>query len=276
MRKQNKRYLYESIMRDVAKVVKRRLNEGMYDFDYSNTVDFDDDYVRGRERKENNRQERIANLKSRYETVDTRGNGLTIIANENGKYNIINSDGCLIFDKWWLVDVDEFKNGYAKVYMASQSQGLIINFIDMDGKIVSKEWFVDAGNFHDGFARVEKVIKYAKRWNFIDTNGHFISEDWFDDVSNFKDGYAIVSVDRENGHKENVINTSGYLMVDIWYDRCCPKSNGEIMVMRGAGSDIQIGKYDSHGRFNGKWRDVDMTSSEYDFFLKKRKIFFNR
>ena len=27
MRKQNKRYLYESIMRDVAKVVKRKLNE---------------------------------------------------------------------------------------------------------------------------------------------------------------------------------------------------------------------------------------------------------
>ncbi len=44
MRRQNKRTLYESIMRDVAKVVKRRLNEGRYDFDVTNTDD-DVDYI---------------------------------------------------------------------------------------------------------------------------------------------------------------------------------------------------------------------------------------
>ena len=44
MRRQNKRALYESIMRDVARVVKRRLNEGRYDFDVTNTDD-DVDYI---------------------------------------------------------------------------------------------------------------------------------------------------------------------------------------------------------------------------------------
>ena len=43
MRIQNKRSLYESIMRDVARVVKRRLNEGLYDFESTNSFNDVDD-----------------------------------------------------------------------------------------------------------------------------------------------------------------------------------------------------------------------------------------
>ena len=260
-------------MRDVAKVVKRRLNEGMYDFDYSNSIDSGDEYVRGRERKENDRQERIANLKSRYDTVDTLENGLTIITNERGKYNLISPDGYLIFDRWFDF-IGNFKNGYGKIQAVSQSQHRILNnFIDKNGNLVSDDkWFDEIGSFHEGLARV----KINKKWNFIATNGKIISDEWFDGVSNFKDGYAIVCVCEDLIHRmKNVINSNGKFMLDDWQDYCCPNNNGEIMVMRRTGTGLQYGKYDSNGRFNGKWRDVDRGSAEWKLFFARQDRVYN-
>ena len=49
----------------------------------------------------------------------------------------------------------------------------------------------DCGYFHNGYARVELDGKY----NFIDTDGKYLSKQWWGKCTRFCNGYAIVGLD---------------------------------------------------------------------------------
>ena len=94
--------------------------------------------------------------------------------------------------------IEDFKEGFARVELNRKC-----NFINTEGRILSKRWFDTAWNFSEGFARVELNDK----WNFINTEGQFLSQQWFDASESFKEGVAIVALN----DKVNFINTEGQI-----------------------------------------------------------------
>lgn len=84
------------------------------------------------------------------------------------------------------------------------------NYIDSEGKIVSKKWFERASFFKEGFA----IVKLDDEWNYIDTKFNYLSDQWFEEVNFFNDG---ISKFKLNG-KYNFIKTNGEYLCDRWFD----------------------------------------------------------
>ena len=122
----------------------------------------------------------------------------------NEEWNFINKEGRLL-SKLWFNDVGDFKKGYAQVKLNSRW-----NFINTDGQFVSKQWFDSIWSFIDGLAQVYLNGKY----NFINTDGRLLSQQWFDTVRDFSEGFARV----ELNSKYNFINTEGRLLSQQWFD----------------------------------------------------------
>ena len=85
------------------------------------------------------------------------------------------------------------------------------NFINTDGKLLSKQWFDWTDDFSKG--RVARV-GLNNKWNFINTEGQFPLNQWFDGAGGFREGVAGV---RLKG-KYNFINTDGKLLTNQWLD----------------------------------------------------------
>ena len=122
----------------------------------------------------------------------------------NGKCNYINTEG-RILSKQWFYSVWSFFEGFAKVYLNGK-----YNFINTDGQFLSKKWFDNVWYFSEGFAKVYLNDK----WNFINTEGQLLSKQWFDCVYDFYEGFAKVYL---NG-KWNFVNTEGQLLSTQWFD----------------------------------------------------------
>ena len=122
----------------------------------------------------------------------------------NRKYNFINTNG-RILSKKWFDNVWNFSEGFAKVRINYK-----YNFINTEGQLLSKQWFDAAGDFKEGFAKVYLNGK----WNFINTEGRILSNQWFDDAWKFNEGFARV----ELNDKVNFINTEGQLLSKQWFD----------------------------------------------------------
>ncbi len=164
----------------------------------------------------------IVELNDKWNLIDTNGNLLykqwfdcVYNFDKNGiaqvrlndKWNFTDTNGNLL-SKQWFDDIDNFdKNGFAQVMLNNKW-----NFIDVNGKLVSQQWFDDIDNFDkNGFAKV----KLNNKWNFIDVNGNLISQQWFDDISKFnKDGIAKVKLNK----KWNFIDVNGKLISKQWFD----------------------------------------------------------
>lgn len=168
MRKQNKRALYESIIRDVAKVVKRRLNEGLYDFDSTSSYDDVDEILYG----------------NKYEIIDKKPvDGLRRVKREvDGKYNFINVDGKLIFDEWFYY-CNPFNADFLKGYALVQVEKDLYNYINKDGQFLSNEHFNYCTHFYPGgWAMVMATVgdKYMHNLhNVIDNQGRVVFNEWF-------------------------------------------------------------------------------------------------
>ena len=134
------------------------------------------------------------------------------IVNLNYKYNFINIEGKLL-SKQWFDAAKDFNEGFAIVRLNGQS-----NFINTEGQLLSQQWFEWMGNFNEGFVAVELNGK----WNLINTEGQLLSKQWFDDAWDFFNGVARVKL---NG-KYNFINTEGQLLSKQWFDTALDFSEG--------------------------------------------------
>ena len=144
------------------------------------------------------------------------------VAELNGKWNFIDTEGNLLSPNQWFDECGDFDNGFAKVYLNEKW-----NFIDTEGNLLSKnQWFDDCGSFYEGFASV----KLNGKWNFIDAEGNFVwkkpLEEWFDDCEDFYNGFAVVKL---NG-KWNWIDTECNFVwkkdKDQWFDYCYNFNDG--------------------------------------------------
>ena len=117
------------------------------------------------------------------------------------KYNYTDNNNKALFNEWYDW-VGHFFEGFALV-----ERDYFTNFIDKQGKLLSKEWFVRAYDFKDGLAEIHSKGGLC---NFINKDGKIISNEWFRYVSNFKDGFA--DVERANG-EQCKIDKNGKIVV---------------------------------------------------------------
>ncbi len=76
--------------------------------------------------------------------------------NEQGKYNFIDSEGKLL-SKTWYDYASEFKDGLAKVCLDYEDD-LSTTFINIEGKPITDEGFYQAHDFKDGVAMVSRYV----------------------------------------------------------------------------------------------------------------------
>ena len=161
---------------------------------------------------------RLANgesLKEVFNKVIQLENGINIVKlkGKNGRYNLINSDGDFLSDKWFDYVYDYFEDSYVKVELNQK-----YNFINKNGEYLFDKWFDNVSYFEDGYVKVKLNDKY----NFINKNGEYLSDKWFGYVYDFDDGYARVELDS----KYNFINKNGEILSDEWFDNAYDFNDG--------------------------------------------------
>ena len=138
------------------------------------------------------------------------------------EYNIINTDGIVLSDIWFL-SIKNFFDGYASAAVAGKG----VTFIDRLGNRINDDWYEFTSDFRNGYAIVED---FNNHYNIIDTKGNYVSDKWYLDVSHFTEGYSVVK--RDDG-KYNFMDKNGDLISNTWYDDACSFSNGIAMVKKG-------------------------------------------
>ena len=108
----------------------------------------------------------------------------------------------------------------------------IYNYLKLDGTLLwnhpEEEWFDNTFKFTEGFGMVEKGNKH----NFINTDGKIISKIWFDDAYTFKDGFATVGIKTDDSIKCNLLKQDGLLVSDKWFDYIDRFANEAAIVKR--------------------------------------------
>lgn len=135
---------------------------------------------------------------------------LTRVQREDGKYNLINANGKLFFDKWFEC-IGYFDDGLARVQIERNGK---FNLIGENGKFLSEQWFDWIGDFLDGLALVQRE-RENPRFNYIDKEGKIISDEWFRWVDYFHDGIA--RVQRED-YSYNLIDKQGKILSEEWFE----------------------------------------------------------
>ena len=140
-------------------------------------------------------------LSSRYFRVKLSGEitkcdmwDTNIAATEITILEEIPADKFLTNTEWWksenVIDLLYFSDGLARVRQVDKKY----NFINKNGKFLSKQWFNWADDFKEGFAKVKRG---DRKYNYIDRQGKLLSNEWFECVGEFYDGLA--NVERTNG-----------------------------------------------------------------------------
>ncbi len=138
-------------------------------------------------------------VKKEYNKIDERK-----VTKIDGVYYLLDNDEKIIEDSWfhgtdrYLFDKElRFVNGYARVWrykdIQSEPDGkraeTVMNIIDTNGKLYSKEWFDEVDeNIKDGCLLVKNNGKY----NFVGKNGELIGDEWYDGAFPFNLGVATI------------------------------------------------------------------------------------
>jgi len=175
-------------MRDVAKVVKRRLSEGLYDFDSTNSYDDVDDIINRRD--EERRRNEFA---EKYEIVDKMPiEGFRRVVNKNtGKENYIDSKGRFISRNWYDRCYPFNKEGYAKVRTTKVrtnnfGERYTYNLMNKDGRILFGYWCEE---LHDLKDSDYVLVKINGSYNFIDLHERFLFNSWFKSKADALEAY---------------------------------------------------------------------------------------
>lgn len=140
-------------------------------------------------------------------------NGRALIKEHSNTFNYLGLDGSWLFrDEFGLrkslrlEGAYPFNEGFAVVQDYFPHRGSVSNFIDPEGKFLSRKWFNSAACFDGGYARVETA---ESEWNFIDSNGKMLHPDGFHGIpSPFFDGLALVFL-KDDPQKPRFIKKSG-------------------------------------------------------------------
>lgn len=164
-------------------------------------------------------------LSDYFDKIEKFRNGKEAKVELNGKYNLINTEGNLILNKWF--DDVKLPNDES-VPVLENGIWHLINF--KDGNNIPFDKFSYISDFHDGFAIV-KIGRY--KFNFIDKKGNLISDTYFDYVYPFEEneyGYATANI--KLGDYWNILVSNGkYLSPNIWFEDCPRKQqNGDFIV----------------------------------------------
>ena len=138
--------------------------------------------------------------------------------------------------EWWknenILDLLYFSDGFARV----QRSDYLCNFINKQGKYLSKEWFYWVGDFYDGFAVVQRGDKL---YNFIDKDGKYLIDEWFNRVFDFNDGLARI---KNCEKKYNFIDKQGKILSNQWFSDAYFFNYGVAEVKRTNGDWVKIDK----------------------------------
>lgn len=144
-----------------------------------------------------------------FSTVSAFSDGLAIVKFLNGKWSVIDAKGRLV-SRTGYDWIGFFSEGIAPIYSHQKSA---YNFVDQNGTILFEEWHDSVKAFRQGKAAVRKK---RKGWNYIDREGRYVSKIWFSSADSFfSEGFAMVS-SKEDEKKWNAINESGKLLFREW------------------------------------------------------------
>lgn len=85
----------------------------------------------------------------------------------------------------------DFKDGIAKVGLASRKDHGVIKYIDDKGNYINKTYLSDGRNLSNGLI----AVKLAKKWGYMDKEGDIVIEIKYDEASSFQSGVAYVKKD---------------------------------------------------------------------------------
>lgn len=150
-----------------------------------------------------------------------------------GEYNFIKPDDTFLvkkpfdyarpFYKYTIASNPHFSKNYALVYYKS----LGYNYIDLNGKFLSKKWFSSVEEFYNSYSKVECDGK----WNYLDLNGKLLSKTWFDRITDMGDICGTVKLDE----KFNFIKPNGTYLFNEWFDKSGPMKKDFVLVSNKSG-----------------------------------------
>ncbi len=131
------------------------------------------------------------------------------VQNDKNLWNLLSYDGKLLFDGEWFENIEYFYNNVARV----QNEKGLFNFITMSGTLLINQWVKKAWDFEHGFAKIQGVNNL---FNFISLKGRLLSSNmWFLSVSDING--KIIKVENEK-HLYNFLHVSGKLISpDKWF-----------------------------------------------------------
>ena len=143
-----------------------------------------------------------------YDEIEGFEEGFAIVYKEEKEaYNFINSNGELLSEVWFD-DCKDFSYGYAAVAVRLNEW----NYINTNGELLLKKNVQFASSFYCGLGE----ICYDNKLNFVDTNGKIVSKIWFDEIGYFNRNSRLIRV-RLHG-KYNFIKKDGELVSEQWWD----------------------------------------------------------
>jgi len=142
--------------------------------------------------------------------------GLVAVQTTALRWNFIGKDGKfkLPGDGIKALQVRSFRNGYAKVFMDTDS----CNFMDADGNYLMKEWGNYSGEVSDGRVAVKQGTLYeglGVTYNYAKVpQGTLLLDTWMRKAEDFADGLSVVA----NKHwLYNVARADGSYLFSEWY-----------------------------------------------------------
>lgn len=72
------------------------------------------------------------------------------------------------------------------------------NYLNADGKAISRIWFNKVHAFYEGYAVVELIFLKKLYYNYINPYGKLLSKKWFRYASDFSDSLGLVKLDENN------------------------------------------------------------------------------
>ena len=187
----------------------------------------------------------------------------------NYKYNFINTEGRILSKQWFDCAYD-FSEGFAKVFLNGKW-----NYINTEGQLLSKQWFDAAKDFNEGFA----IVRLNGKYNFINTEGQIAFDQWFEWMGNFNEGFAAVQL----SNKWNYINTEGQLLSKQWFDSVWPFSkglaqvylNGKYNFINTEGRILSNQWFDSARNFSEGFAKVEL-NYKYNLINPEGKLLYNQ